>query len=185
MIARIASSVCLAMLGTAVQAAVPTAVVTSSSVPVSFVEYASSTLVGEGLINANSLYFVPEQSGLLGDSWYVFFEPRGLESLTATITFDTPITAIYTTQDGLAGSSSYQSSSINYSYTNPFVGLESRTDSFSYAANTLTLTISSRDPGDHIRVLTASPVPEPASYALIAAGLMAVGFAAKRRSDKR
>lgn len=182
MIARIASSFCLVTLSAAAHAAAPTASVTTSSSPVSFAQYASPTVVGEGLINTNTLYFVDEKSGLLGDSWYIFFEPKGVESLTATITFDSAIAAIYTTQAGLAGSAGYEASSVNYSYANQFVGLESRTDSFSYSGNTLTFSITSKDPGDHIRVLTA-PVPEPATYALMAAGLLAVGFAAKRRSS--
>ncbi len=44
----------------------------------------------------------------------------------------------------------------------------------------LTLDWNASNPGDHIRVLTA--VPEPGTYALMAAGLLAVAGIARRRS---
>jgi hypothetical protein len=39
------------------------------------------------------------------------------------------------------------------------------------------------DPGDHIRVLTqTTPVPEPETWLLLTAGLMALGWRGRRRS---
>ena len=61
------------------------------------------------------------------------------------------------------------------------IGLESNTDSFSFAGNVLTINWRAIDPGDHIRVFT-SPVPEPETYVLFMAGLFAVGFIGRRRS---
>ena len=183
MIARFTALLTLSLIGAAAHAAAPTATIAPSSTPVSFAEYASNTVVGSGLINTNTLFFINEKSGALGDSWLMFFEPRRVESLTATITFASAITAIFTTQADLAGSSAYESSAFSYSYASPFVGLEPRTDSYSFSGNTLTLTFAANNPGDHIRVITA-PVPEPTTYALMAAGLLAVGFAAKRRSNQ-
>ena len=40
---------------------------------------------------------------------------------------------------------------------------------------------NSSDPGDHIRVLAMAPVPQPQTYALMLAGLGAVGLATRRR----
>ena len=49
----------------------------------------------------------------------------------------------------------------------------------------LTINWRANDPGDHIRVFTlAAAVPEPETYALYMAGLLAVGFIARRRARR-
>ena len=75
----------------------------------------------------------------------------------------------------------YGAPGINYG-TSLLVGLEPR-DLFSIVGNVLTIDWRASDPGDHIRVFTqATPVPEPETYALFMAGLLAVGFIARRRA---
>jgi PEP-CTERM motif len=148
----------------------------------SFAEYTGSTTTGEGLINSNTLYYIDEMTGALGKSWFIFFEPTNTTDMTATITFDGPITGVYTTKANLdATNVPYGAPGIDYG-SSIFIGLEPM-DAFSFVGNVLTIDWHSGDPGDHIRVFTAVPaVPEPETYVLFMAGLLAVGFIGRRRS---
>lgn len=55
---------------------------------------------------------------------------------------------------------------------------------FGYAGNPLTLTDASGRYSGSVQVLTVTPIPEPETYALMMAGLLALG-AIKRRSVRR
>lgn len=178
---RILAALAFGLIATVAHAADPTAVITSSSAPrVTFQEYLGGRTVGEGLIDIDTLFYIDEQSGPQGKSWYVFFEPVRPESVSATITFDGVITGVFTTKAELDGSNAtYGAPGITYG-TSLFIGLE-QFDTLSFSANQSTLTWHSYNPGDHIRVFTTSPVPEPSTTALLAGGLMALGYAARRR----
>ena len=149
----------------------------------SFAEYSDATPTGQGLIDSNTLYFIDELTGALGKSWFIFFDPLRTEDVFATLTFDGPITSVITTKAGLDGTNAtYGAPGINYG-TSLLIGLEPMAgDSFSFAGNVLTIDWHSSDPGDHIRVFTALAVPEPETYVLFMAGLLAVGFIGRRRS---
>ena len=91
----------LCIAGTA-QAADPVA---GSLTPgLSFAEYASTTPTGEGLVDTDTLYFIDELTGVLGKSWFIFFDPHRGKDVFATLTFDGPITGVFFTKAALDGS---------------------------------------------------------------------------------
>ena len=167
-------------LATAAQAADPTAVIATPGI--SFAEYSSPTPVGQGQVDDSTLYFIDELSGPLGKAWYVFFDPQGPGDISAAITFDSAITGIFIGKSDLDGSNAtYGAAGINYGTSN-LIGLEARTDEFTIVGNVLTIDWRAIDPGDHVRVFTqVTVVPEPETYALFMAGLLAVGFVSRRR----
>ena len=173
-------------MAASVHAADPTAVITTPGV--SFAEYSSPTPVGQGQIDSDNLYFIDELIGPLGKAWYVFFDPEGAGPVSATVTFSTAITGVFFTKADLDGSNAtYGAPGINYG-TSFFIGLEGM-DTFSFAGNVLTIDWRAIDPGDHVRVFTippreVPPVPEPETYLLFTAGLLAVGFMRRRRQTR-
>jgi hypothetical protein len=177
---RFAAALAALCLATAAQAADPIAVIATPGV--SFAEYSGVAPVGQGQVDTSTLYFIDELTGALGKAWYVFFDPQDTGDVAATITFDTAITGVFSNKAALDGSNAtYGAPGITYG-TSLLIGLEAVTDTFSFVGNVLTINWRASDPGDHIRVFTQTAVvPEPATYALFIAGLMAVGFIARRR----
>ena len=177
---RLAAGFAALCLATGAQAADPT--VDSLTPGISFDEYSSPTPVGQGQVDTNTLFFIDEQTGPLGKAWYVFYDPIDARNIFANITFDAPILGVFTTRADLDGSNAaYGAPGINYG-TSIFIGLENRTDAFTVAGNVLTIDWRAVDPGDHVRVFTqVTVVPEPETYALFMAGLLAVGFVSRRR----
>ncbi|MDH3634369.1 MAG: PEP-CTERM sorting domain-containing protein [Gammaproteobacteria bacterium] len=53
-------------------------------------------------------------------------------------------------------------------------------DCYNVSGNALTLTMRVTEPGDWIRVITASRVPEPSIIALFGLGLLVLGFARRK-----
>lgn len=185
-----ALTLALSLAATAAQAAVPTA--TGLPAGFSFLSYSGTTAVGLGQVNAsNTLFYIDEQTVAGIKSWYIFFEPTGAQSVTATLTFDTPILNVLTTQSALAASDATYGIDVdgdavfNDYASSTFIGPESGDlTSFVTGSHTLTISWFAADPGDHIRVLTAAPVtavPEPGTVALLLAGLGVLGFVARRR----
>ena len=169
----------LCMAATPALAADPT--VDSLTPGITFAEYSSPTPVGQGQVDQNTLYFIDELIGPLGKAWYIFFDPENAASIFANITFDAPITGVFFQKTDLDGSNAtYGAPGINYG-TSLLIGLEPR-DLFTVSGNVLTIDWRAIDPGDHVRVFTqVTQVPEPETYALMMAGLVAVGFIARRR----
>ena len=71
---------------------------------------------------------------------------------------------------------------INVTYDGPFrnQGFEPNQDFFTFLDNQLTLTMEVTEPGDWMRVITASEVPLPGALWLMLLGLSGFGFANKQ-----
>lgn len=147
-------------------------------------EYTGTGPVGNNNINDNAkAYWMFESAGTwMGqavNSWFVFWDPRSSLQLKGTVTFDHNILYVHDSKAELQATSAFGKPGVTYNYSNKLVGLE-RADAYntSWTGNTLKLKWTASNPGDHIRVMTA--VPEPGTYAMFAAGLLALGFMARR-----
>jgi hypothetical protein len=188
---KVALFACLAAAGTA-HAADPVA----AGLPVgyTFSEYSGAAAVGAGMVDTSSqAFFIDEQTVAGVKSWYIFFDPAGVQSLSGVITFDTPIIAVLDTKAALdASNATYgidvDGDAVFDDYSTSLLIAPERGDTTAWSAGGFTVTLDwlTADPGDHIRVLTqATPVPEPETWALFAAGLAALGWRARRRAGAR
>ena len=117
-------------------------------------------------------------AGTIVASHYVFFDPGPLQNIVGTVTFDSHVLAIITSTGNLLASDVLQNTGVNY--LNPDArGLEAGDSVTISGFDTIVFDTSASTPGDYVRVLTEfspgatgpSPVPEPASVALLAGGL--------------
>lgn len=136
--------------------------------------------VGVGDIDvSNVVYYLKEKQ--LGNlqSWLIFFDPLGNQSVRGSVTFGGPIAALFTSSaDVTVTSAAYQlTPTVSYG-VHANTGLESG-DNATFAGNVMMFDWTAADPGDHVRVLTT--VPEPSSYALLAGGLGALALISRRR----
>jgi hypothetical protein len=141
--------------------------------------------VGDGKVDNDAMYFIKEKQIGNVQSWLIFFDPRGTDNATGTVTFDMPIIGLdKATAAVLGGNATWGNPLVTYLSDN-LTGLEMGTpknpgpDSASFSGSVLTFKWRASDPGDHVRVFTA--VPEPSTYALMALGLVGVGAIARRR----
>lgn len=165
----------------------------ASGLPVgySFSEYSGAAAVGAGLVDTvNQAFFIDEKTVAGVKSWYIFFDPAGVQGLSGVITFDTPIIGVLDTKPALdASNATYgidvDGDAVFDDYTTSLLIAPERGDSTAWSAGGFTVTLDwlTADPGDHIRVLTqAAVVPEPETWALLVAGVAALGWRTRRRA---
>ena len=171
-----------ALLGASLAHATP--VVSTLNTGYSLVEYTGTAAVNSGRLDArNTLFYVREKQIGNVQSWYLFFDPAGVQSIQATVDFGAPILQVIGGNAQLASGASLWGADIDHDglfddYDNVIaMGLE-RADTVSWAlgGSTLGLNWNASDPGDHARILV-QVVPEPASAALALLALGAAGMA--------
>ena len=168
----------------------------ASGLPVgyTFSEYSAAAAVGAGMVDTSSqAFFIDEQTVAGVKSWYLFFDPAGVQSLSGVFTFDTPIIGVLDTKSALDASNATYGIDVDGDgtfddYATSLLIAPERGDSTTWAVggHTVTLDWLTADPGDHIRVLTqAAAVPEPETWALLLAGAAALGWRARRSAARR
>ena len=157
--------------------------------PSNFLQYTGQggTLLGTGDIDISKTFWLYEKrgtySGQTVDSWLVFWDPAppGAPRAHGTVSWDQSILSVFSTRNDLmtTGALGFERAGYTYNYTT-FVGIEaSQGDYVSFLGKTMTLDFTASDPGDYVRVFTA--VPEPGTYAQLAADLWVLGWVARRR----
>ena len=174
------------LAASAVAQAVPTPPV--GALNVGLTEFSGVGPIGNNTLNDNSnLVWIYEGTGTwLGEtvqSWFLAWDPQQELTVTGTVTFNKPVVAVLGTRTLLLGSAGLGNPSVTYDYSNLAIGLEyGDTVGTSFSGNVLSLTWTSAIPGDHARILTQ--VPEPGSWALMLAGMVAIGSLMRRRSAR-
>ena len=157
----------------------------TASIDRGWVEYTGSGSIGNNNINDNGkMYWMYESSGTwMGQavrSWFVFWDPKNSRSASGSIGFDNSILFLHDSQAELQATAAFGKADVAYDYSNRLIGLEAGdAANTSFSGNTLSFKWTASNPGDHIRVMTA--VPEPGTYAMFGAGLLALGIMARRR----
>lgn len=156
-----------------------------------FSNYTGAAAVGAGLVDTRDVLFFIDEKTVAGlKSWYIFFDPAGVQSIAGTITFDTPIVGVLATRALLDGSNATygidvdSDGMLNDYATSLFIAPEpSDLTAWSAGGNTVTIDWRTVDPGDHIRVLVeANAVPEPGTLGLAATGVALLAWGRRRKA---
>lgn len=182
-------ALCSGWFGTSSHAA-PVALSITSGVAVQ--AYSGSAAVNAGNLDiSDNLFFIRENQVGGVQSWYLFYDPRGRQTVQATVDFGAPILDVITTSRGLADSVGIYGVDVDgdgvfddYA-TRTLMGLENGdTVNWTLGGSTLAINWSAIDPGDHVRVLVQA-VPEPGSLALAGlalGGLLLTGRRARAKA---
>ena len=119
-------------------------------------------------------------------SHYIFFDPTA-GRIMGNVTFSSTILGLVTTTPMLkATDATFGLSGVTY--LNPEQrGIEAANDSVSFSGNQVFVNFGAGTPGDYIRVLTTSALPEPSTWAMMLLGFLAIGGAlrSRRRNEVR
>jgi hypothetical protein len=126
----------------------------------------------------------PIAAGTVISSQYVFFDPGPIEEMIGTVTFDSTVLGIITSNADLAASDFLSNPDVNY--LNPADrGLEAGESVTMGGTDQIQWDTISSSPGDYVRVITAvkpaTSMPEPPSLLLLGVGLLSLGFIFGRR----
>ena len=98
------------------------------------------------------------------------------------VTFDSEMLFVQDDQPEPQATASFGKPGVAYDNSKVSIGLGANDKAHTtHAGDTMTLSWVAAAPGGQTRVMTVAAVPEPTTYALLAGGLCAVGFAARRR----
>jgi hypothetical protein len=161
----------------------PTATLTGGGIHTNtFAEFTGST-VGSNDMPTGALYWFYEGSSGGYDSYLLMFDPVNVTGkVNATVTFAGNVFATFTNKAGLIASSAYQNAGVTYDWKK-LSGLEGK-EALTVTGNAISFKWTASSPGDYVRVLTVSAVPEPETYALLLAGLGIMGAAVRRKKKQ-
>ncbi len=121
-------------------------------------------------------------AGTMVDSSLIWVDPATYMNTQATIDFSSDIVGIIIGSVGLFLSDGLFGSDVVSYFYGAFTGLEGIDSLTIVDADTITISFWTNNPGDYIRVLTATPIPLPAAGLMLLGALGALGAMRRRKT---